>query len=43
MFWLGYFLKKRVQDENFQRIFALNRGELDKWLAENELKSFYFI
>ena len=43
MFWLGYFLKKRVQDENYQRVLAMNKGELDKWLVENELKSLYFI
>lgn len=43
MFWLGYFLKKRLQDENFQRIFALNKGELEKWLVDHELRSYYFL
>jgi hypothetical protein len=43
MFWLGYFLKKRMQDENHQKIFAANRGELEKWLIDHELRNYYFI
>lgn len=43
MFWLGYFLKKRIQDENFQKIVAFNRGQLEQWLVDHELRSYYFI
>jgi len=37
IFWLGYFLRKMMQEENLQRVKALNNEQLESHQAERAI------
>jgi len=41
IFWLGYFLRKNMQEENLIKVIAINRKELKKWQADHEIDHYY--
>jgi hypothetical protein len=41
MFWLGYFLRKSMQEENLIKVMARNKDEEKKWIAEHEIDIYY--
>lgn len=41
MFWLGYFLRKNMHEENLIKIIAMHRKETKKWQQEHEVELFW--
>lgn len=41
MFWLSYFLRKNLQEENLDKVQSLNKGTLEKWQSDQIFKQFY--
>lgn len=37
MFWLGYFLRKNMHEENLVKLMAMNRKETKKWQQDHEV------
>ena len=31
MFWLGYFYRKNMQEENLLKVMSMNRRDIKKW------------
>ena len=41
MFWLGYFIRKIMHDDNLERIKQLNKENLKHWEKDMEIKDYY--
>lgn len=41
IFWLGYFLRKNMQEENLIKLMAKNKNEENKWVGEHEVDIYY--
>jgi hypothetical protein len=41
MFWLGYFIRRLMHEENLEKLKFINSDKLNIWEAENEIKNFF--
>lgn len=41
MFWLSYFLRKALQEENLEKVLYMNNGTLDRWQSEQVFRLYY--
>ena len=41
MFWLGYFLRKIIQQDNLVKLLHMNQNELTKWQSDREIENYY--
>ena len=41
MFWLGYFIRRIMHEENLEKLKMINMERLKIWESDNEIKNFY--
>lgn len=41
MFWLGYFIRKIMHDDNLERLKQINKDTLPTWENQMEIKHYY--
>ena len=41
MFWLGYFIRKIMHDDNLERLKQINKDTLSTWANQMEIKHYY--
>ena len=41
MFWLGYFIRRIMHEENLEKLLKIQENRLSLWESENEIKNYF--
>ena len=41
MFWLGYFIRRIMHEENLEKLLKIQENKLNVWESDNEIKNYY--
>ena len=41
MFWLGYFIRRIMHEDNLDKLKHINRDQLHSWESNNEIKNYF--